>query len=246
MLDSETFEPGQRVWVRGHGLGLLRDGTWCERIAAPDAAIGPLPDAVPMTLGAAFFSPCTSAWVALFDVGQLMRGERVLVTGASGAVGSIAVQLAREAGAEVRCLVADAQGAAQLPAGVQALIAGEAPAGSEHPADLLIDTIGGAGLPALFPQLAPGARCVLIGYTAGEAVTFDLPTLLQRDIRLLPLNMYRRDAQGRAAVPGLLDRLADGGLSLSVKRFALDEAAAALAWIAQRGHRGRAVLEPIG
>jgi len=56
--------------------------------------------------------------------------------------------------------------------------------------------------------------------------------------------MMRRDAAGRAAVPELLARLVDGRLSLDVKTFALHEAGAALAWIAQRGHRGRAVLVP--
>ena len=245
VLSSETFEKGQRVWVRGHGLGLMRDGTWCERIAAPDAAIGVLPDAVPMPLGAAFFSPCTSAWVALFAVGRLTQGERVLVTGATGAVGSIAVQLAREAGATVRCVVADEDAAAALPVDVQAVVAGE-PLANAAPADLLIDTVGGPGLPTLFPHLVPGGRCVLVGYTAGETFTLDLPGMLQRDIRLLPLNMYRRDVAGRAAVPELLNRLADGRLQLAVRRFALGEAAAALAWITQRGHRGRAVLEPMG
>ena len=64
-----------------------------------------------MPLGAAFFSPCTAAWVALFGVGALQAGERVLVSGASGAVGSIAVQLARAAGARVAAAV-DADGAA--------------------------------------------------------------------------------------------------------------------------------------
>ena len=87
---------------------------------------------------------------------------------------------------------------------------------------------------------------MLVGYTAGETVTLDLTALLQRDIRLLPLNMYRRDAAGRAAVPELLRRLADGRLQLAVRRFALGEAADALAWITQRGHRGRTVLEPMG
>ncbi len=48
---------GQRVWLRGSGLGTLFDGTWCELIDAPDEALGLLPDAVPMTLGSAFFSP---------------------------------------------------------------------------------------------------------------------------------------------------------------------------------------------
>jgi NADPH2:quinone reductase len=75
-------------------------------------------------------------------------------------------------------------------------------------------------------------------------VSLDLPRLLQRDVALLPLNMLRRDAAGRAAAPELLRRLGDGRLQLEVTPFPLHEAGAALAWITQRGHRGRAVLVP--
>ena len=101
VLQSERFAAGTRVWLRGAGLGTIEDGTWRETISARDAALGLLPDAIPMPLGAAFFSPCTAAWVALFEVGALQAGERLLVSGASGAVGSVAVQLARAAGAQV-------------------------------------------------------------------------------------------------------------------------------------------------
>ena len=110
--------------------------------------------------------------------------------------------------------------------------------------DALIDTVGGALLPAMLRCVAPGGRAVLIGYTAGQAISLDLPELLQRDVALLPLNMLRREATGRAAVPQLLERLGDGRLCLEVMRFPLHEAAAALTWITQRGHRGRAVLAP--
>jgi NADPH2:quinone reductase len=85
---------------------------------------------------------------------------------------------------------------------------------------------------------------VLVGYTAGNTLPLNIAHFLQRDVALLPLNMFRREAAGRAAVPRLLERLADGRLTLQVQRFALGEAAAALEWIAQRGHRGRAVLVP--
>ena len=85
---------------------------------------------------------------------------------------------------------------------------------------------------------------MLIGYTAGPMLQLDIAHFLQRDVALLPLNMFRREVAGRAAVPGLLARLADGRLHLEVHSFALAEAAAALDWIAQRGHRGRAVLVP--
>ena len=72
----------------------------------------------------------------------------------------------------------------------------------------------------------------------------DIAHFLQRDVALLPLNMFRREAAGRAAAPELLARLADGRLHLDVRSFALADAAVALEWIAQRGHRGRAVLVP--
>jgi NADPH2:quinone reductase len=223
VLQSERFAVGARVWLRGAGLGTTEDGTWRETISAPDTALGVLPDAIGMPLGAAFFSPCTAAWVSLFSVGALQAGERVLVSGASGAVGSIAVQLARAAGARVTA-VGDAE--------------------HDPPAtfDLLVDTVGGSPLAGLLARLVPGGRAVLVGYTAGRRVELDLAELMQRDIRLLPLNMLRREAEARAAAPELLERLADGRLQLALRTFALSQAAAAMAWITERGHRGRAVL----
>jgi NADPH2:quinone reductase len=226
VIASGRFPVGQRVWLRGGGLGTLFDGTWCELVDAPDETLGVLPDALPMPLGAAFFSPTTSAWVALHDVARLQPGEHVLVTGASGAVGSLAVQLARELG----CTVAAVDPQAGPP--------------PEASADLLVDTVGGGVLPATLPAIRPGGRAVMIGYTAGPMLQLDIAHFLQRDVALLPLNMFRREAAGRAAAPGLLARLADGRLKLDVRSFALAEAGQALGWIAQRGHRGRAVLVP--
>ena len=226
VIESGRYEAGQRVWLRGSGLGTLFDGTWCELIDAPDEALGLLPDAVPMTLGAAFFSPTTSAWVALHEVAKLRAGEQVLVTGASGAVGSLVMQLARDAGC------------------VATAVAPGEPSPAVASADLLIDTVGAEVLAGTLPSVRPGGRAVLIGYTAGPTLSLDIAHFLQRDVALLPLNMFRREAEGRAAAPELLARLADGRLHLDVRPFALADAAAALDWIAQRGHRGRAVLVP--
>lgn len=239
VLQSERFPVGARVWLRGAGLGTGEDGTWCETISAPDAAIGLLPDAIDMPLGAAFFSPCTAAWVALFGVGALQPGERVLVSGASGAVGGVAVQLARASGARV--------GMGSVIDGVAALDvdAADVPADGSPPAfDLLVDAVGGDVLPILMRRLVPGGRAVLVGYTAGRRVELDLAELMQRDLRLLPLNMLRREAEARAAAPELLARLADGRLQLPLRTFPLAEAGAAMAWIGERGHGGRAVLVP--
>ncbi len=230
VLQGERFAVGTRVWLRGAGLGTAEDGTWRETISAPDAALGLLPEAIAMPLGAAFFSPCTAAWVALFGVGALQAGERVLVSGASGAVGGVVVQLARAAGARV------------LVAGGGGEVAGTED--DDAPCDLLIDAVGGPPLAALLARLVPGGRAVLVGYTAGRRIELDLAELMQRDIRLLPLNMLRREAEARAAAPELLARLADGRLTLPLRTFALSQAAEAMAWIAERGHRGRAVLVP--
>jgi NADPH2:quinone reductase len=244
VLQSDRFPVGARVWLRGAGLGTVEDGTWRETISAPDGAIGLLPEAIAMPLGAAFFSPCTAAWVALFGVGALQAGERVLVSGASGAVGSIAVQLARAGGARVAAAVGAASaGDALLGDDVERIRLGED--GSVTPAfDLLVDAVGGPPLSGLLARLVPGGRAVLVGYTAGRKVELDLAELMQRDLRLLPLNMLRREAEARAAAPELLSRLADGRLQLALRTFALSQAAEAMAWIAERGHRGRAVLVP--
>lgn len=246
VVASTRHAEGQRVWLRGSGLGTLFDGTWCELIDAPDESLGLLPDAVPATLGSAFFSPCTSAWVALHEVARLRAGERVLVTGATGAVGSLVVQLALDAGADVTALVSRASQVPTMPDGAKVLVSGDDPSTvlASVAADLLVDTVGGPVLAAALTRVEAGGRAVLVGYTAGNALTLDLAHFLQRDVALLPLNMFRREAAGRAAAPELLARLADGRLRLEVQAFAMEEAAVALDWIAQRGHRGRAVLVP--
>ena len=94
------------------------------------------------------------------------------MTGASGAVGSLVVQLALDAGAEV-----------VTEAGEQVT--------------LLVDTVGGSVLAAALPGVAPGGRAVLVGYTAGNTLALDIAHFLQRDVALLPLNMFRREAAGR-------------------------------------------------
>ncbi len=242
VLQSGRFAVGARVWLRGAGLGTLEDGTWRETISAPDAALGALPDAISMPLGAAFFSPCSAAGVALFDVGALQSGERVLISGASGAVGSIALQLARAADARVAVAVDPSSAGDTFGDDVERILLDDSDATPAF--DLLVDTVGGARVARLLARLVPGGRAVLVGYTAGRRVELDLAELMQRDVRLLPLNMLRREAEARAAAPGLLARLADGRLKLALRTFALAHAAEAMAWIAKRGHRGRAVLVP--
>src|SRR5690349_10756742 len=89
---------GQRVF----GLtDWYRDGTLAEYVAVEARNLAPLPGDVGFTEGAALVMPGLTAWQGLFEHGRLRAGQSVLVHGAAGAVGSMATQLAREAGAYV-------------------------------------------------------------------------------------------------------------------------------------------------
>ncbi|MGH3760225.1 NADP-dependent oxidoreductase [Actinophytocola sp.] len=89
---------GQRVF----GLtDWTRDGTLAEYVVVEARNLAPLPGDVDFTAGASLVMPGLTAWQGLFENGRLRAGQSVLVHGAAGAVGSMATQLAREAGAYV-------------------------------------------------------------------------------------------------------------------------------------------------
>ena len=92
------FTVGQRVF----GLAdWARDGSLAEYVAVETRNLAPLPIDIDHTVAAALPISGLSAWQGLFDHGHLTAGQTVLINGAAGGVGSIAVQLAREVGARV-------------------------------------------------------------------------------------------------------------------------------------------------
>jgi NADPH:quinone reductase-like Zn-dependent oxidoreductase len=89
---------GQRVF----GLtDWTRDGTLADYVVVEARNLAPLPGDVDFTVGASVAMTGLTAWQGLFEHGHLRAGRSVLVHGAAGAVGSMATQLAREAGAYV-------------------------------------------------------------------------------------------------------------------------------------------------
>ncbi|MFL5798665.1 MAG: zinc-binding alcohol dehydrogenase family protein [Actinomycetota bacterium] len=250
VLASERFPQGAEVWFRGAGLGTVTDGTWAELAAVREVALMPVPDGVPLPVAGCFFSAATSAHAALHDVGRVRPGERVAVRGAAGGVGSLAVQLAQRAGAaEVVGIVSRPGRAGALPEGTRAVVGSGAAIVEEVRAegdgvDLMVDTVGGPGLAELVEGVAPGGRIVLVGYTAGVRTEIDLSRLMQRDVRLLPLNMIRREREARAVAAELLGQLGRGELTLEVTTFPLAEVRRALDALERGTARGRLVLEP--
>jgi NADPH:quinone reductase-like Zn-dependent oxidoreductase len=128
-LSGVVVEGGEEVYAL---TPFDRDGVAAEYAAVPAAVLAPKPARLGHVEAAALPMGVLTAWQALFVHGRLLRGERVLVTGASGGVGHIAVQLARQAGAKVvesepADLVFDTAGG-EIPAGERVVtIAAEAP-----------------------------------------------------------------------------------------------------------------------
>lgn len=146
-------------------IGLASWNGWSERVAIPAGRVAELPDAVPMTTGAALPVAGLTALYALQAAGWLL-GRTAMVTGAGGGVGRVAVQLAKAAGARVLALVGSAErgeGLSRLGASVVA----EYTRIPDESVDILLDSIGGEVLARAFSLVAPGGSMVSYGNTSG-------------------------------------------------------------------------------
>ena len=105
--DGSGLPAGTRV------VGLVGGGAWAQFAAVPVSRLAPVPRQVPDAQAATLPTAGLTALRAL-EVGGLVLGKRVLVTGATGGVGRMAVQLARASGAHVTALVRDAAASREL------------------------------------------------------------------------------------------------------------------------------------
>ena len=237
-VDADRVAAGMRVRVFGGGLGATRPGTWAEYATVTARAARPIPDALETALAAACGSVAATAWAAVMGLGALRPGERIGVTGASGAVGSLALQLAALEGAET--LVAwlrSPDKAPFLPANAETAAPGDA----VEPVDLLVDTVGGFLLAEHLRSVRPGGRAVLVGYTAGTEIRLSLPDLMAADVALLPLNMMRRRLP-KGVEGDLLEGFAAGRLRLAVETVSPAEVDDAIGRIQRGAVSGRVVL----
>ncbi|QFT79921.1 Crotonyl-CoA reductase [Roseovarius sp. THAF27] len=121
-----------------------------------------------------------------------LGAERVLITGASGGVGSAAVQLAKRRGAHVTALTRPAKMEALQALGADVTLDRTAPL-REDAFDVVLDLVGGPRWPALLDALVPKGRYVTSGAIAGPIVELDLRTLYLKDLTLL--GSTRQDPQ---------------------------------------------------
>lgn len=151
---------GQRVF----GLtDWYRDGTLAEYVAVEARNLAPLPGDVSFTDGAALVMSGLTAWQGLFDHGRLQAGQHVLIHGAAGIVGSMAVQLAREAGAYVIGTGRAGHRERALNFGVEEFVDLENDRLEEAgKVDLVFDVLGGDILARSATVIRPGGTLVTI------------------------------------------------------------------------------------
>jgi NADPH:quinone reductase-like Zn-dependent oxidoreductase len=181
VLASGRFREGTRVWVSGRGLGVAYDGTFSERFSAVDETLVQVPDAAGDVLAAAVGVPGLAAWLPLTRLAPIRDGETVVVLGATGNVGTVAVQAAKLLGAgRVVAVGRDEERLSQLlRLGADAIVPlGSADlrdrleAGSgDAPPTFVLDALWGEPLEATLTVVAPGARIVHVGQSAGATAT---------------------------------------------------------------------------
>ncbi|MEC3956353.1 NADP-dependent oxidoreductase [Nocardia sp. CDC153] len=214
----------------------LRDGAAAEYVAVEARNLAPKPRSLDHFQTAAVPRAGLTAWQALFDHGKLEKGQTVVVHGAGGAVGSVAVQLARWAGARVigtgrehsRSLATElgAERYIALDKGGLDEIAGQA--------DLVVDTVGGEVLTASSALLRPGGTLVTIKAAA------EFPTDRDDIATIVFVQLPNRDQL--VEIARLID---DGHVRPQVGAvYPLAEAAQAFTVKAAGGVPGRMILRP--
>jgi NADPH:quinone reductase len=143
-------------------LGVVRRGAWAELVAVPTAQLAAIPANVTDAEAATVPTAGLTALCSL-ELGGLLIGKRVLVTGATGGVGQYAVQLAALAGAAVTALVRDVR---RSTATMQELGADDVVDTIDGQFDLIVDAVGGSTFAAAIEHLA--ARGLLVNLATGD------------------------------------------------------------------------------
>jgi NADPH2:quinone reductase len=161
---------GKQVWGTGAGFGIERPGAHAEFVALPSSWLSEKPEGLSMEQAASVGVPYLAAWQSLVEAGHLQRGERLLITGASGAVGRAAAQIAHWKGASA--LAADiAEGAPDADVFLNLketdLVNGVRQATDGKGVDIVLDTVGAELFSSGLRTLRVGGRQIAIANTSG-------------------------------------------------------------------------------
>ena len=241
---ATRFEEGDRV------MGILGGGGQAELAVVHERQLMPVPGAVEFPAAGGLPEVFTTAHDALFTQAGLRPGERLLVHGGAGGVGTAAVQLGHACGAHVTATVRNAD----MRDAVAELGADDVvdPEGFEErgPFDVVLELVGAPNLPANLKALGTGGRVVVIGVGAGIKVELNLLALLGKRARIMASTLRARPLEEKAATARALEREAlplfeRGALRVPVaETFALDDVAEAYDRFAASGKLGKIILVP--
>jgi NADPH2:quinone reductase len=242
-----TVDDRQYV-VHGFGVGTASDGMYRERAAVPEAALFPLPEGVDPAQAAAMPVAGRTAWWLVKDVAPVNAGDRVIVLGASGGVGSLIVQLAKARGAVVWGQTSSKEKADLITvAGADRVVVANADDLATQLVELAptiaFDALGGRFTRALVEALELGGRIGLYGTSANPEATLNLQTIYRKGVSLLPGSVPPH--RTRSAIEAALAELAAGRLRVSVDQvLPLERAAEAHRRILDKAVRGKLLLQP--
>ncbi len=198
-----TLAAGQRV------MALLPGGGYAERARVHESLVLPVPDALPFEQAAAIPEAFLTAHEALLGAAELSPGERVLIHGAAGGVGSAAVQLARELGAYVFATTRSPNKVQWLTElGAQRVIdtssedfaAVVSEASNGRGADVIVDFVGASLSERNQSVLATAGRWVVVGLLGGTRGTLDFARLLGQRQIVRGIVMRSRPLTEKAAI----------------------------------------------
>ncbi len=185
VMEADLLVPGQRIWFSCDAGMKPGDGSMALYCVIDESSALVLPDQIDDDLAAALGLSSIAAWMALTWRGDLKPGEQVLVLGASGAVGQVAVQGAKLLGAgrviaasrdetaRSRALLQGADAIVDLSGNDVDEISKRILAACEGPLDLVIDPVWGLPAEAAVRVLATEGRLVNIGSAAGPTAQFE-------------------------------------------------------------------------
>jgi NADPH:quinone reductase-like Zn-dependent oxidoreductase len=232
---GEVVPTGERV------VALLGGGGQAELVAVDARDVLPLPEGIDWPAAGGFMEAFATAHDALFTQAELRAGERLLVNGAAGGVGTAAVQLGIAAGAEV---TGTARSNAER---VAALGASTEPEGEY---DVILELVGGEYLTSDIGRLALHGRLAVIGTGAGSKAEIEFGLLMRTRGRIHGSTLRSRSPLEKALVvrrlgDEVLPLLASGRIVVPVHAtFPLGQAEAAYEAFAARGKFGKLVLVP--
>jgi putative PIG3 family NAD(P)H quinone oxidoreductase len=236
------FKPGDRVMAIVAGAGQAELATVHER------QLMPVPDALDWPAAGGFPEVFTTAYDALFGQADLRAGERLLIHGAAGGVGTAGVQLAASIGARVTATVRNPDSRDAVAAlGAQTVIDPEG-FGEHGPFDAILELVGAPNLEENVKAIDTGGRIVVIGIGAGAKAELNLGALMYKRGRISASSLRSRPLEEKALLARELERhvlplVESGRLRVPIAAtFGLDDAPQAYERFAAGGKLGKIVL----